>query len=125
MIKLDNELMKGLSFPDFEVLKCEYDGKQRFLKIYVEGAILNSTEVRKLGKGIICFNNWLSLKVSRFDPHLDKWMLLENYSLEPLKDICEINFSDSTVFLFGFGRRLGHWIQWEIIEPNMYAEFES
>jgi hypothetical protein len=116
-------MIKHLTFPDFEVEQMEFSQQQKKLKIYVEGAILSVEKDISLGKGILYFNNWDCLTIDRFNPHCDSWSRLNESEAESLKDLCEVDFSCSIVFLSGFGRQTGQWLEWKIINAKMRAEF--
>ena len=120
---LDEKKMKNLSFPDFDVEKFEFSPQKKELKIFIEGAWLDMDGGSQLGKGILYFNDWENLSISRFDPNIEKWSDLNESSVEPLKDICEMKFNDSTISLYGFGKKTGHWMGWEIRKAKMHAEF--
>jgi len=74
---------------------------------------------------ILYFNDWESLTISRFDPHTEKWSHLNESTIEPLKDLCEVKFADSTICLYGFGKQTGHWVEWKIRKAKMHAEFDA
>lgn len=125
MKNLDEIKMRKLSFPDFEVEKMEFSPEQKILKIFVEGAWLEENGGKRLGKGILFFNNWESLTINRFDPVAETWSLVEIVHPEHLKDLCEIKFFNSNVSLCGFGEKIGQWLEWKIVNTKMHAEFES
>lgn len=116
--------MKNLSFPDFEVEKMEFLPEQKILKIYVQGAWLEENGGKILGKGILFFKNWETLSMRRYDPILEKWFEEEIANFEELRDLSEVKFFNSNAFLNGFGKRVGHWLEWKIVNTTMYAEFE-
>ena len=122
---LNESMMKKLSFPDFEVEKMEFSLKEKILKIFVEGAWLDINEGIKLGKGILFFNEWESLSINRFNSSTKRWSMVDESSLEPLRDLCEVKFFDCTISLSGFGKKFGQWMEWKIVKATMHAEFES
>ncbi len=122
---LDENMMKNLSFPDFDVEKIEFSPKEKKLKIFVEGAWLDINGGFELGKGVLCFSNWEDLSISRFDPCAEKWSNISEVKVEPLKDLCEVRFDDSTICLYGFGKQIGHWMEWKIQKAKMHAEFDA
>jgi hypothetical protein len=122
---LDENIMKDLSFPDFEIEKFEFSPERKILKIFIEGAWLNIDRGSLLGKGVLCFNDWTNLSISRFDPCTEIWSNVNELTIvEPLKDLCEIKFANSTVYLCGFGKQSGHWVEWKLQGPQMHAEFD-
>lgn len=60
----------------------------------------------------------------KFDPHSEKWLHLNEPAIEPLKDICEVKYDDSSICLYGFGKHLGYWLEWKIQKAKMHAEFD-
>jgi hypothetical protein len=125
MRSLNEDMMKNLSFPDFEVEKMEFFPQEKTLKIFVEGAWLDLDGGSKLGKGALFFKEWDSLSINRFDPATEKWSLVEGIPVEPLRDLCETKFFDSTVSLCGFGKQMGQWLEWKIVNAKMHAEFDQ
>lgn len=123
MTYLDAQMMKNLSFPDFEVEKMELSPQEKTLKIFVEGAWLDIDGGTKLGKGVLFFKGWESLAINRFNPITEKWSLVEEVSPETLRDLCEIKFFDASISLSGFGKTLGQWMEWRISNVDMHAEF--
>lgn len=121
---LDEKTMKTLSFSDFDVEKIEFFPKEKELKIFVEGAWLDIDRDAPLGKGILYFEDWVHFSISKFDPYTEKWSDVNEIAVEPLKDLCEVKFTNSTVCLFGFGKQSGHWMKWKIQKVKMHAEFE-
>ncbi|MBS0607618.1 MAG: hypothetical protein JSR57_11765, partial [Verrucomicrobia bacterium] len=95
------------------------------MKVFVEGAWLEINGGAQLGKGILYFNDWESFLISRFDPQTEKWSEVSEYEFEPLKDLCEVKFTDSTTYLYGFGKQIGHWMEWKIQKAKIYAEFDT
>ena len=126
MKNLNENMMKNLSFPDFQVEKMEFSPREKILKVYVEGAWLDADGGTKLGKGVLFFNGWEALSIRRYNSETEKWSLIDvEPPVEQLIDLCEFKFIDSTVFLFGFGKNLGQWMEWEIVNAKMHGEFES
>lgn len=126
MQKLDENQMKDLSFPDFDVEKIEFFPEEKILTIFVEGAFLDIDEGFLLGRGVLYFNDWVNFSVRRFDPHTEKWSNVALLGVEHLKDLCEVKFRDSSILLCGFGKGIiGHWMEWEIHKAKMHAEFDS
>ena len=121
---LDEKTMKNLSFPDFDVEKIEFSPEGNELKIFVEGACLDINGGSLLGKGILYFKDWENLSMSWFDPNTEKWLDVNEAAIEPLKDLCEVKFVDSTIYLYGFGKQFGYWMEWKIQKTKMHAEFE-
>lgn len=120
---LDEKIMQNLSFPDFEIEKIEYSFKEKKIKNFIEGAWLNINGGFQLGRGVLYFNDWENFSMNRFDPYTENWSYLNESTIELLKDICEVKFSDSTVYLYGFGKQTGHWIEWKFQKAKMHAEF--
>ena len=125
MKNLDKTMMKNLSFPDFEIEKMEFSSQRKILKLFVEGAWLEANGGTKLGKGVLFFNDWVSISISKFDPSIEKWVSVEESTPEMLRDLCEVKFFNSNVSLCGFGRNSGQWLEWKITHTKMSAEFES
>lgn len=115
--------MAHLSFPDFDVQKIDFSQKDKILKIYVEGAWLDFEGVGELGKGVLFFTDWKNLSFRTFES--EKWTDIDIENFEPLRDICEIIFSNSSVKLSGYTKYSGLWTEWDIQEVNMHAEFEK
>jgi len=123
---LDEDAMESLSFPDFDIEKVEFSHEKKILKIFIDGAWLNINGGSLLGKGVLCFKDWANLSISRFDPYTKNWSNMNELTIvEPLKDLCEIKFANSTVYLCGFGRQSSHWMEWKLQHPQMHAEFDS
>lgn len=122
---LDEKIMQNLSFPDFGIEKIEFAPKGKKIKIFVEGAWLDLDGGSQLGRGVLYFDDWENLSISRFDLHTEKWSHLNESAIEPLKDLCEVKFADSTICLYGFGKETGHWMEWKIQKAKMHAEFDT
>ena len=121
---LDEKIMKNLSFPDFDIEKIELSFKEKQITIFVDGAWLDIDGGSQLGKGVLYFNDWENLSISRFNPHTEKWSDANESAIEPLKDLCEVKFVGSTICLYGFGAQIGHWMEWRIQKAKMHAEFD-
>jgi hypothetical protein len=117
-------MIKNLSFPDIEVENMEFSPQEKTLKIFVDGAWLDVDGGVKLERGILFFKEWESLSINRFNSTTEKWSSVEEFEAEPLRDLCEVNFFDSTISLCGFGTQIGQWVEWKIVNAQMYAEFE-
>ena len=122
---LNENMIKNLSFPDFEVEKMEFFLQEKVLKISVEGAWLEINGGIQLGKGVLFFKDWESLSINRFNSTSEKWSPIEEASAESLRDLCEVKFFDSVISLCGFGSHTGQWIEWKIVNAKIYAEFDS
>jgi hypothetical protein len=124
---LDSDKIKKLSFPDFEVENMEFSPQEKRLRICVAGAWLDIADGILLGEGTLFFDAWENLLITRFDPITEKWsnIMEGDFSFESLKDICEVKVFDSTIFLCGFGRKSGKWMEWKIINARMHAEFNN
>jgi hypothetical protein len=121
----DKEAMKRLSFPDSDVEKVQFSRNQKSLKIFMKSGWLETDNGHQLGKGVLCFTDWKKLTISEFNPSTEKWSELDQSSLDFLKDICEVKFFNSSICLYGFGKKVGHWMEWKIQKTKMHAEFES
>lgn len=122
-MKLDEKMMKNLSFPDCEIEKFEFFPKEKILKIFLDGAWLDIDDGCQLGKGFVSFDEWENLLISRFSPKTEKWSPVDELTAEFLSDICEVKFSSPIVSLYGFGEKIGHWMEWKIYKAKMHAEF--
>lgn len=122
---LDEDMMKNLSFPDFDVEKMEFNPEKKTLKVFVEGAWLDVNGGVLLNKGVLFFSDWDSISISRYDNDLEKWVEVEINNAEELRDLCEVIWSNSNVHLCGFSRQLGDWTEWKIFNTKMHAEFET
>ncbi len=123
---LDENIIKNLSFPDFDIEKIAFFPEKKILKIFIEGAWLEVDGGSLLGKGVLCFYDWADFSISRFDPYIKNWSKVEELTnVEPLKDLCEMKFANSIIYLYGFGKQIGYWMEWKIQKPKMYAEFDS
>lgn len=125
MIILNEQSIKKLSFPDFDVERMEFSPTEKILNIFVEGAWLKIDGGKELGKGFLFFSEWESLSINSFHPIAETWSLVKEDSTERLKDLCRVQFNDLFVSLAGFGDEEGHWMEWKIVKPKMYAEFEE
>ncbi len=77
-----------------------------------------------LGQGVLYFKKWRDLVISVFVINDNKPIYIDtDASVDELKDLCEVKFCDSTIFLSGFGKKTGQWMEWKIVDPVMYAEF--
>lgn len=114
MKTLNKNQMKYLSFPDFGVEKVEFIPKEKKLIIVVEGAYLDENEGQLLGKGTLFFNEWEDISFRKYDFNADTWSVVNESDFEPLKDICEEKFDGSTVYLCGFGKLSGQWMEYKI-----------
>ena len=124
MKTFNQETIRSFSFPDFEIEKIQFSFDKREIKIFIEGAWLNMGQGVQLGKGILYFNNWEKFLINRFDPYKEQWIHLNKSVIESLQDICDLKFSDSTVYLYGFGKETGQWLQWKFKKTEIHAEFE-
>ena len=122
---LDSNMMKYLSFPDYEVAEMQIDFQNKKLRISIDGGYLDVSNGRRLGCGILFLHNWDSLSVMKFDLSDKNGKNLDEGEIEPLKDLCEANFSESLVTLAGFGKKSGDWFEWKILHPQMHAKFEE
>jgi hypothetical protein len=120
----DDAAMRSLSFPDINVEKMQFSSTGKNLAIFISGGWLDTNGGQQLGRGVLHFKNWEKLTISRYYSDTEKWAQLDESTIEPLKDICEMNFSDSSICLYGFGKQIGLWMEWKIQKPKMYAEFE-
>ena len=121
---LNVQMMQNLSFPDYEIERMEFSPQEKRLTIYIEGAWLDENGGTRLGKGKLFFNNWDSLLINRFNSIRETWSAVDELSAEPLRNLCEFKFYNDTVFLSGFGKTLGQWMEWKIVNAKMHAEFE-
>lgn len=120
---LSNRLMQNLAFsPDFDVETFEFLPEEKKLKIAIEGAWL---EEDQLGRGSLYFHAWENLSIRKYDSAADKWSSLHGSAIEPLEDLCEVVFADTTVCLSGFGTKSGQWVEWTIQNAQMHAEFDE
>lgn len=121
---LDEDMMKNLSFPDFDIEKMEFSPEKKILKVFVEGAWLDINGGMLLNKGILFFSDWDFLSISRYDNLLEKWIEVEINNAEELRDLCEVNWLNPNVCLCGFSKQLGDGMEWKIFNTKMHAEFE-
>jgi hypothetical protein len=122
MKTIEEGMMKLLSFPDVEVSKMVFFPNKKSLQILVDGAFLEGGQ--KLEKGILYFDDWKSIEINRFDTQSEEWLPVEQSIVEPLRDLCEVNFSEEVTSMAGFGKETGQWVEWKISHPKMHAEFE-
>lgn len=125
MKRLDENAMRFLSFPDFDVEKVEFSSADKALKVFVSGAWLDVTGGQELGKGCLYFADWEDFSIHRYDSLNEKWSNVSAMNIDPLKDICEIKFDDSSICLFGFTKQYGQWTEWRIKKSKMSAEFNE
>ena len=117
--------MHHLFFPDFDIERIEVTPERKKIKIFVEGGWLDIDGGIQLGKGVLYFDDWENFSISSFDPYTEQWSYLNELAIEPLKDLCEVKFSDSVIYLYGFGKQTGHWMEWKIQKAKMHAEFDT
>lgn len=122
---LDEKLMKNLSFPDFDVEKMEFNPEKKTLKVFVTGARLEIDGGLLLDNGFLFFWEWGNLSIIRYDHVIDKCFELEFSNAEELIDLCEVKWLNSDVFLCGFGKQIGQWVEWRIFNTKMHAEFKT
>jgi len=125
MKTLNKEKIKNLSFEDFNVEKMIFSNNEKTLRIFVDGAWFISNDISQLGKGILFFNDWERLTINRYNPNTEEWSTINELTIEPLQDICEMKFFDSTICLYGFGKKIGYWMEWKIYKTKIRAEFDS
>lgn len=120
---LNEEMIYNLTFPDYTVEKFEFSLKTLQLKIFIDGAFLDlPTNKQSLGRGFLYFYEWSNLSIKRFNSNSNAWI---NIDMEPLKDICDIKFSNSTISLYGFGAITNNWLELQIHHAKIYAEFTT
>lgn len=124
MIKLTQEMMKNLSFPDYKVESMEFSRQNKTLKILVEGAHLDIDKGRLLERGVLFFSDWESITITIYDVCTNTLSVLEGPHVPSLEDLCEVIFSDQLASLRGFGFKSG-WMEWNLVKPKMHAEFED
>ena len=123
MIIFDATSIKSLVFsPDYDV-EMEFSPNQKSLKVIVEAAWLD--DGTQLDNGILYFNEWESLSVRKYDSSTDKWSDLGEADADILRYLCEVIFLESSTLLNGFGKKSGHWTEWQIFKGQMHAEFEK
>ena len=120
----ENEIIR-LSFPDFDVRKIDFSNRDKNLKIFLDGAYLDLEEGMELGPGILFFDDWKNFTIRAFDAISDKWTDIDNENFEPLREICEFKFTDSTINLYGFTKHSSKWVEWNIESAKIQAEFEE
>lgn len=119
--KIDEMNMRNLSFPDFEMEKMEFSPEKKTLKIFMKSVWLEENDEKRLGKGILFFNNWESISVNKLDPVTKAWVMVENIYPEHLKYLFEFKIFNSSICLYGFGKK--SQLEWKIINTQMHAEF--
>ena len=117
-------MIKQLSFPDFEITVMDWSFERRKLVLQLEGAWWNADGGMLLGRGSLVFYEWEGIAVRKYDMISRNWMDVGEGLVEPLKDLPDMTFSDATVYLFGFAKKSGQWMEWKIVRPKMYADFE-
>lgn len=122
---LNDKTMKYLSFPDMSVNEMVFDPIKTELTIFVEGAFLDTNDGGILGPGVVKFNDWSDIQIRRFNYKSKEWKLLKLNDIGYLQDLCEVFLENSKVSLCGFGKSSGKWLQWDIFDSTMYAEFEN
>ena len=124
MKTLDESMMKYLSFPDFDVKKMHLDSDKKLLTVVVNGGYLNVNGGHLLGDGVLFFNNWTSLTIKKFNSDTNTLVKLDDSSIQYLIDLCRVIFGPTTL-LEGFGAVTRDWLEWEIINAKMHAEFNE
>jgi len=122
---LDETMMQSLSFPDIDVAKMEFFPETKILNVFVDGGYLSLGNGVDLGAGVLYFNDWDSISIRRYIYSSKLWLSVTDTDPEQLKDLCEVKFTNSEVFLCGFGKKEGDWLEWRIINTKMHAEFEE
>lgn len=122
---IDSQMMRYLSFPDYDIEKIEFIPESKKLKIFIEGAWLDISGGQKLGKGILFFNDWDEIEIKVFDHENKRWLDLDQSSINQLKDICEIKFLDNSLYLYGFDKKSHLWMECKIVGSKMHSEFSE
>lgn len=127
MKTLNIDLIRKLSFPDFKVEKIELFPDKKKLIILIEGAWLDLDKGKELGNGVLVLKNWKGFSIRAFDAESENWNEISINKIDDdyLKDICEIEFANNSVSLYGFGKKSNRWMEWKINQAKIHAEFNS
>lgn len=136
MIKVEQELIKCLSFCDTPVTKMELKLNEKSLKIFVRSAVIKDNRTNYfgnrtdmiLGKGILVFTDWSSLtlltQTHNGENFIDKLTDIDENLFDPLDEILIFDQIDNRVEISGFSRD-GIWEKWTIVDSQYYGEFED
>jgi len=127
MPKLELDEINRLSFPDFNVLEIQFDPKIKYLYIKIDGAWFETenSKGKELKEGTMRFHSWENIILKKYDINCSKWILIAATEFEPIKDICEFQITKKNIYLRGFGKQSGLWVEYELVSPIMDFEFEE
>ena len=122
-------LLEGLSFPDANVDKVEFRPTDKVLTFFVDRAHLDTgldcNLDYDLDQSSLVIHGWTSMKIRRFDSPKNKWSDVDENVFEPLKDICECQFSKELACLRGFGKHTGQWTEFLIAQAKIELKNEA
>lgn len=108
------EPIRELSFPDEQVMT--WAEREKSLEFSVSGAHC-LTAIDSLV--LVQLRDWDACSGFRYMP--DKPHQPVFSPLEPLREICEAEFSSSAVVLRGFGAVSGHWLEYTFVGTSCRA----
>lgn len=125
-MKINNENIENITFPDFEVTEMEFLSSEKILSLKIEGAFYSSGENPKiLNNGILKFSGWKSLTVRMYNPELEIWIPAEASSNSSFRELCILELENSKISLSGFGAKNGTWLEWVFENVTIEGEFED
>ena len=122
-MEIPENLLNKLSFPDFEVEKMVFDKSKNKIHIHVFGGFLDIDEGIILNKGVLYIFNYTQI-IGRLYCN-NKWKSLVLNSFEPLKSIEEFIVDKDIMYLRGFGKESGYWVEYKILNPQINASFTN
>lgn len=132
LLKIPQHLIHSLIFDDTPVVKMEFEPEQKFLKLYLKGAVIHddtdslfmNRRHEWLGEGILVFTDWGSLVVHRYVSK-EEFVLVNQSEVEQLEDILKFEEEDNVVKIGGLGIKTAHWEEWIIRDSKYFGEFEE
>ncbi len=112
MQTVDPNSYNELSFPDFSVETMNFDEKKKELTIITNGGFLDSYSGPEFKQCRLFFYQWESLVIKKFYYDRPECEYLNGENFELLKDLPEVEISESEVLLTGFSSSSGEWIEW-------------
>ncbi|NGX30332.1 MAG: hypothetical protein K940chlam4_01178 [Candidatus Anoxychlamydiales bacterium] len=120
-MKIQKALLKKLSFPDFIVQKMTFFELKKRIEIYLNGAYLDINDGKLFASGNLFFYDYQKIEAKLYDN--DKWIDLNPQNYDSLKSIEEFIYINDNVYIKGFGKKTGKWIEYKIVSPKIEANF--
>ena len=119
-MKIQKDLLNKLSFPDFVVQKMTFFESKKRIDIYIDGAYLDINEGKLFGSGHLFFYDYKKIESKLYDN--DKWIVLMPKNYDSLKSIEEFSYMKGDIYIKGFGKKTGKWIEYKIVSPKIEAD---